>query len=195
MKLLRQFLQEPAGTFRSSWARNIHRELQIAAEAAIKTPVTVTAEDGEDARDPLGDVEAVEDLPEETPEVWDDRWTEEIPEIQSVWQGGKKRVIPPIRKPAIVKNWFGLQSSSDDSDTDTETEGNGWSAVDRKRRGEERRRRTAEKRDALKKECAGRAANMFSIGPITYGSIDYFYREGQTFNEAKISAVKEFFQV
>ena len=112
-------LQEPAGTFRSSWAQNIHKELQIVAEAANRN--MNTAEAGHE--DPIRD----DEFGGYIPDVWEERWTDEVPVLTS-----KKKRIPLIRKPVIVTDCFVIPLSSDESETDTEL--SGWSALDRRRR-------------------------------------------------------------
>ena len=89
---------------------------------------------------------------------------------------------------SILRTWFGFDSSSEESDEDTSE----WTNVDRKKKEEERRRRALLKKDNLKKEVASRAANMISMGPVSWESVIFFKDRGETLEDAKKSAVKEF---
>ena len=182
-------LQEPAGTFRSTWARGIQRELELAAAASVS---------GEDVyssgrRSDVPDVPAVaEEIFTDAadaedhdvlPENWEDRLTES-PAWRKLRQ--KKTTPPPIRKPPIL-DWFGF-----DTTDESEPENEEWSAVERKKKGIERRQRAAKRKEKIKRESALRASHMVSIGPISLGSVEYFRQNGETFENAKKAAVKEF---
>ena len=97
-------------------------------------------------------------------------------------------MVPKIRKPVIVKEWFGITTSSDDSDIEHKD----WSEVDRRKRSNEKKERRKKRKENLKSECATRAAHMCSIGPISIDSVEFFRRKGQNFEVAKVSAFKEF---
>ena len=129
--------------------------------------------------------EAEEVQTEVTPEQWEDRWEEE-----PIIRRKLRKLVPKVRKPVIVKEWFGIGSSSDDSEPESEQ----WSDVDRKKRNHEKKMKAAQKKQTLKQECATRAMNMFSIGPISVETVEYFRKRGLNFEEAKISALKEFLQ-
>ena len=66
--------------------------------------------------------------------------------------------------------------------------------MDSWKKAEARKVRTARRKQALKQECATRAASMLSLGPVSLDSVEYFKNKGQNFETAKVSAVKEFLQ-
>ena len=58
--------------------------------------------------------------------------------------------VPPVRRPISVKNWFGLDSTTDDS----EPEYGEWNSVDRRKKSKERKLRADRKKEEKKKEVA-----------------------------------------
>ena len=208
-KVTHEILTEPVGTFRSSWAQGIQKELLLAAKEADKAKVDTIADEApidlntntrktaqsynlDSCRQTREDIviddtntEALEDPEAEvrdhgdTPDSWEDRWW--APSIS-------KAKVNVVRKPVTTQDWFGFDSTSDESDEDTSE----WTSVDRKKKEEERRRRATIKKDNLKKEVASRAANMISMGPVSWDSVCFFKNRGETLEEAKKSATKEF---
>ena len=124
---------------------------------------------------------------EQTPENWEDRY----PDTPPIWKK-KCDTAPPVRRPVQVENWFGLESSSDDTDSDNE--GSEWSKVDRKEKADEKRRNQSKRKQEKMRDCASRAARMISIGPISMSNIDFFRSKEVGFEEAKCLAIKEFLQ-
>ena len=208
-RVTHEILTEPVGTFRSSWAQGIQKELLLAAkeadrpkedtleDSAVKELVTNVPKsknsnnfdrqrqliDDDNTEDHNNDaIEHSEDVnrdTEDTPTCWEDRWW--APSIS-------KARANVVRKPATPKDWFGFESSSDESEEDTSE----WTSVDRKKKEEERRRRAHIKKDNFKKEVASRAANMISMGPVSWESVIFFKDRGEDLEEAKKSAVKEY---
>ena len=171
-------LSEPVGTFRSSWARNMENELRIAARKLDREDMTASGEERE----------AVDDASEkvdDTPDTWEDRWKEE-----PVIKNHNRKSTPIVRKPVVVKEWFGIESSSDESDS----EQGQWTEVERRKRSKDKKLKMEKRRMRLKRECATRASNMIRIGPISTDSVEYFMKQGQNFEDAKVSAFKEFCQ-
>ena len=78
--------------------------------------------------------------------------------------------------------------TSEESDEDTSE----WTSVDRKKKEEQRKRRAQCKRENLKKQCASRAANMVSLGPVSWDSVNFFKYKGEDLETAKKLAVKEY---
>ena len=74
--------------------------------------------------------------------------------------GAKK---PKIRKPVKITSWFGVETMTKESDSDNKTE---WEAVDRRKKCEERRRRSRIKMKQKMMECATKAGHMAGLGPI-----------------------------
>ena len=172
--------------FRSTWAKTMQRELEDAAAEAEEPKKIRSSKEKE--KDPEKEKEKVEER--EVPEQWDD-WEEwrEVEEIRKPARG-MERPRTKIRKPVIIKSWFGEDSSSSE-DFESGSEGE-WSEVERKKKGEEKRRRAKRKREMKKKECAMRAKNMVGVGPILQEAIENRMDEGASFEGAKILAVKDF---
>ena len=185
-KITNVILNEPEGTFRSSWALGIQKELQLAAEAANKDPLANTSNDIFE-----NVIEWEEDEP--TPIHWEDRF-----DTEDTTENIIKRNKPntKIRRPPLntatasekVKNeWFGLSSESEDSEVNEN-----WTNIERKRKKQERQGRAADRKSNLKKEVSSRAANMVSLGPLSWNSVEFFKNKTNTFEDAKIQAVKEY---
>ena len=83
-----------------------------------------------------------------------------------------------------------MDSTTEESEEDKED----WSDVMRKRKSEEKRRMRKKRRENRKTECSTKAANMASLGPISWDSINYFRKAGRSPETAKTLAVKEFLQ-
>ena len=172
----KMILLEPAGTFRSSWARSMEKELRMAAGAVDKL--------SDRGMNDLNEAsEEVVEEPVDIPEHWEERVEEDI-----VFRSKPIRPVPKIRKP--VTEWFGMGTSSEDSEPDIDLEE--WSDVDRKRRNQEKKIKAAKRKHTMKQECATRAMNMFSIGPITIDSVEFFRKKGLNFEESKVAAFKEY---
>ena len=179
-------LEEPTGTFRSSWARGIQKELEMASKVISKDLCKDRRNDKGMIRDinvdGKGDTTEDKNDNVDIPECWEERWNND-PALDKM----TKKKTPVIRKPPRT-DWFGLNSSSSDS----EEEDMDWTEVDRRRKKEEKKRRAKKRKNDLKKECATRAANMFSIGPISVNTVEFFMKKGLNFEEAKVGALKEF---
>ena len=169
-------LNEPVGTFRSSWARSMEEELRQAAGVADMTRKESNGDGG-------NEVFEVVDVTEDIPDIWEHRFSNE-----PAMRKHKMSTAPTIRKPP-VQECFGIATSSEE---DSENETVQWSEVERKRKSEEKRKKAYMKKKNLKHDCAARAANMLSVGPVSMDSVMYFRQKGQDFEEAKVSAFKEF---
>ena len=121
-KITEEILNEPVGTFRSSWARNLETELKMAAWS--------NNDDGDRSNEvDMRMVEVPHDTTErddDTPTLWEDRIIEETP-LKNI----RSRKIPPIRRPAVEKEWFGIATSSD-----SEVENGNWTEIERKKKRE-----------------------------------------------------------
>ena len=180
-------LQEPVGTFRSSWALGIQEELRKAAIGRNRE---------EDGRRTQKQVEP--DHPaswqqeesyqhaEEIPDTWEDR-------SQSPFQKQKPQAKTKVRRPPpVITKWFGSDSTSEEEDESGEEES--WIGIDRKKKNEEKRRKAARRKEMKKREVATKAAHMASLGPISIQSVQYFQQDGTSFEDAKKLAVREFLQ-
>ena len=150
--------------FQSTWAKSIEEDLRKAAEG----------------NDLINDNDKVKERREERTR-----------------RGGREQLTepvkqkPPIRKPIqVVNNWFGIDSSSEESEEDDDN----WNTIDRKKKAEEKRKKAAHKRINRQKECAGKAAIMVSLGPVTAASVEFFRSTLVSYDEAKKLAIKEFLQ-
>ena len=136
-----------------------------------------------------------------TPDYWEDKIVVEddmrasrntdSPQIEDVSSGlfSFQPARTKVRRPPKITRWLGIESNTDDSEEENNTE---WNIVDQRKANEEKRKRAKSKKDDLQKECAQRAANMASIGPISSRSVNYFRKDGVEYEAAKIMAVKEF---
>ena len=111
-----------------------------------------------------------------TPEVWEEPL--EPPKMKN-----------KIRKPIVITKWFGEESDTSDESTGDEKE---WSEVERKRKNLRKKKLMKEKNMLREQTTLKKAANMVGIGPIKDSSIRYFEEEGNTAEEARKCAVREF---
>ena len=185
-KMVEIFLQEPQEMFRSSWAQGIQQELSKAAEEADKLK-NRRNEDPLVRKTMAARKVLVEDTPvytreEEVPLEWEERL------VDGLFYKRKDKV--KVRKPVASSNWFGMDTSSDDS----ETELNEWKMIGRRATAEEKKIAGKRRKEERKRDCASRAARMISMGPISGETINYFRKDGTGFEDAKKEAVKEFLQ-
>ena len=188
------------GTFRSTWAKGIQAELAKAAEAVKELKGTrredereeekkeeeKTAEEEKRKRDDDSNWRRRrENGSKYTPEAWEERIDEEPTLMDKLM----RRKETKIRKPMVIKEWFGDDST--DSSDDSEAEYTGWNMVERKKKVEEKKKRQRKRKEERKHNCAVRAASMVSLGPVSIASIEFFMRDNKTFEEAKVCAVKE----
>ena len=188
------------GTFRSTWAKGIQAELAKAAEAVKELKGTrredereeekkeeeKTAEEEKRKRDDDSNWRRRrENGSKYTPEAWEERIDEEPTLMDKLM----RRKETKIRKPMVIKEWFGDDST--DSSDDSEAEYTGWNTVERKKKVEEKKNRQRKRKEERKHNCAVRAASMVSLGPVSIASIEFFMRDNKTFEEAKVCAVKE----
>ena len=188
-------LQEPVGTFRSSWAKSLQSQLESAASGTSSMIPTSSARAS--AASKVSKTNAGKDIPQDntkddTPEHWEER---EVV-LESDWQFSKDRLAKPktkVRRPLQITSWFGDDSNIDTSEDDS-TEEAEWSNVERKKRNLLKKKKAHMKKEQKKREVATKAAHMASLGPITLQSVQYFQHDGSTFEQAKVLAVCEFLQ-
>ena len=190
-KVTNEILEEPVGTFRSTWARNIQAELEKAAKLANGIS---DKHDSNRRQEEMPYRRSNEQTNErvKVPINWEDDLeveTTEPTERPSLLDLQMKSKTPKTRKPPTpITDWFGLDTT-DTSDTDFEQ--TSWTSIDRKKIQEDRRRRRHKRNENLKTQCSTRASSMVSMGPIPLESITYFMTNGATFEQAKILAIKE----
>ena len=193
-------LQEPTGIFRSSWARGIQQELSRAAEES-KMKNTNRRVDKE-----IVETRSWEAAPVPTPPLGggggvseqrlnDDKCQDEDDLVPDCWEErqfnlSRKQTSMKTRKPVQITSWFGSDSTSEEEEIE-ETVGE-WSNIDRKKRSQDRRQKTAIRRQKQKQEVSLKAAHMASLGPISIDSVRYFQNKKVNFEEAKVKAVEEF---
>ena len=119
---------------------------------------------------------------ENVPDYWEER--AQAPTLMD--QPAKPTV--KTRKPVVITNWFGIETSSDSEEATDEEK---WSEVERKRKSTEKKKKMLKKKQQLKRECATKAAHMASIGPISSDSVNYFMNKDVNFEQAKVCAVRE----
>ena len=207
----RQQMEEPQSTqesqnggYRSLWAKEMERELKIAAERPAERIATKEQsrinqrseqEDKEVRINQRENFQDVEDRGWSNRNESPTRWQEDR-EIPNNWdeiltpapRRSEERSKLKIRKPVEIKTWFGDVTSTEESESDTE----GWNEIDRRKRNEQRRRRLRRKKQEKKTECARRAATMVGIGPISREKVMEEFREHTNYEEAKIIVLKSF---
>ena len=82
-----------------------------------------------------------------------------------------------VRKPPMIKDWFGFETETSSEDTDE----NEWQEVDRKKRGEVKRKQKRKKRKEIEKMTATKAAHIVGIGPVNKGQLDKHLKEWITY--------------
>ena len=169
-------LEQPVGLFRSSWAKNMEKELMIAAEQANKKKDIENVDKETDwIENPVDDKvmrrnQSVMDVP--------DRWEDRI----------YKKKTPKVRKPLKIEKWFGVDSETDSNDDTDDTE---WLEVDRKKRSEMKKKQQNKKKKELEVLTARKASNMVGLGPIDLEEIERDRRNRVPFEESKLRIVKQ----
>ena len=148
---------QPAGTFRSSWAKGIELELRKAAEQA-GTKDNSETERVDSTRDMIEKINARNDNVRDdrddertVPDRWDDdeekndhdhdRDPKPLDWNLRMKRNDRMKIQPgglKVRKPPTVTKWFGIDSNSDDTEEDDKAE---WTDVDRKNKSEEIKKR------------------------------------------------------
>ena len=97
---------------------------------------------------------------------------------------------PKIRRPPVIKEWFGFQSETESSESEYGT----WTEVDGKKKKEDKRRRLRRKRRELETLMATKAGNIIGIGPVDRNLMEEQRKKGINFERSKILAVREVLQ-
>ena len=103
--------------------------------------------------------------------------------------------IPRIRKPVVLKDWFGSKDEdlSDSSASSLEEENMGeWSQVERKRQNLKKKQDRKLKLKEKTEELATKMQYMIGVGPIEDKSIAFFEEKGQDNDSAVVFAVQEY---
>ena len=160
-------------TYRSTWAKELEQELSTAASqqgSPRNGQKTIAAErmESDDWRKPR--------------EQWE--------EIKT-----KENKTKRVRKPVILKDWFGTKNGdqSDSSDTSQDESGeNEWTEVERTKLNEKKKLRKKNKIKEKTEELATRMQYMAGVGPIEEESIQFFENRNQNREQAMKSAVREY---
>ena len=95
-----------------------------------------------------------------------------------------------------LKSWFLEDDSTDESEISSEegenTDEEIWEGVERKKRNKIKKEKQKKKKNKVEEKTAEKASKMIGLGPITKESIEFFEKRGNTFEDAKIEAAKEF---
>ena len=162
------------GTFRSTWAKGIQAELAKAAEAVRELKGTRREDEREEERkeEKIAEEEKIkrddgsnrrrqlDNGSTNTPETWEERICGE----PTLMDKPMRRKEIKIRKPLVIKEWFGDEST--DSSDDSEVDSTSWNMVERKKKVEEKKKRQRKRKEERKHSCAVRAASMVSLGPV-----------------------------
>ena len=183
-----------SGSFRSSWAMEMERDLQLQAEKLTIQPEgsrekTTHATVNETPENTTKDIPAVPDNWEDRDELHrHDHWEEWDMRRPAAGNHDRKEK-QKIRKPIVITTWFGDTSEEDDTDSDSS---DGWTEVERKRKNTERRRRTKRMKKEKEVRCAAKAACMAGVGPIKMSDIMNLVDGGMKFEDAKIEVLHNF---
>ena len=168
-----------ASSFRSDWARAMEMELEQAAAVKIQPP-------GRNFRREYPEVKDLTRNEREVPNNWEQAEDEDTDYLEQK----REKVVPKIRKPVVVTNWFGADTTTDESTG--EEDDNRWTEVERKKKADKKRKQMATKKEQKMKECALKARNMVGLGPIGIEDIEYRRSAQVGFEAAKKLAVKDF---
>ena len=181
VEVTKDILEQPIGTFRSSWARGMQEELQRAAEAqatSAKKNDDFRSYDRQDIHSNHPQIlQALTDKAEE-PEFVPDIWEERLP----------KKVVNKVRKPLKIEKWFGFDTDSDNTDDSDETE---WKEIDRKKFSEEKKKIQKKKKKEREEVTAQKASCMVGIGPIDTEMIEKNRNDRIPYDESKVMIVKQ----
>ena len=156
---------EGSGSFRSTWAKEVEEEMRMnAARGNVKRSNRREAgESGESEQrkekdSEMNDHEREKDKRKDSEKGWEiDRELEwEI--LQPTIRKEK------VRRPIVPEHWFG---DEDSSGTDDGSIDSNWTEIERRKRGEEKRRKTRTKRKQKIEETLTKARSMVGIGPVT----------------------------
>ena len=125
-----------------------------------------------------------------TPACWEERDQDNCgwEKLEPAGRQHHRTNTTKVRKPPIIKSWFG-ESSEDDSDSDL---GDTWTEVDKKKRNQERRRRQRRMRKEKEARLATKAAGMAGVGPIRMDDVLELVAQGLDFEKAKVTTFKNF---
>ena len=104
----------------------------------------------------------------------------------------KQTKVPRVRKPVILKDWFGQKIDElSDSSSSSQGEDQEWSQIERKNANIRKKTEINQKIKDKMKQLSTRMQYMVGIGPIHDDSIEYFIRRNQDREQAEKSAVRE----
>ena len=153
-------------TYQSSWAKSVEEEL---SEMAGRNEKTRTEDD------------------------WLDNNKADYKE--SPWETLKRTQVKKIRKPVVLKDWFGKKQGEESDMTDSsQEEADDWTEIERVKR---KKKKTMERKERLKekkREISTRMMYMVGIGPIPGDAIKYHEKKTKNPEDARKNAVREFLQ-
>ena len=192
------------GPYRSMWAHELQQELRRVAETTghVRQETKGQMRQLEDR----GDKEKRQEEYRRDRREMDRRREEEEREerVPDCWEEEEDRLTnsqlerpaarkPKVRKPVTITQWFGEDSSSEESTDSTDSELNSpWQDVNRKRKNEEKRKRLKRKRKEKMERCSLKASHMVGVGPVTMESVEGYLNKGMSFEKAKVIALKDF---
>ena len=172
-EVTKDILEQPVGIFRSSWAKNIEKELLLAAEQANLKQVKNKVDKEIDW---MEHQETERRLPEEVvPDIWEDRIK-------------KQTKTSKIRKPLKIEKWFGVESESESNE---DTDDSDWLEIDRKKRRENKKKLQTKKRKDLEVLTARKASCMVGVGPIDLREVEKDRKDRVPYEKSKIRILKQ----
>ena len=111
-------------------------------------------------------------------------------EKAKVKESVKKRT-PKDNGMKALRKWFG-DDYSDNTNTSSESDNEEWTLMERTKKNKEKMKHRQKIKDTKVVDTLKKANHIIGLGNISKKNIDHFTKEGKTFSEAKIEAVKEF---
>ena len=177
------------GSFRSNWALELEKELQNVADIEFQ-PGGSTRQNTRQKQRPDKERHTQDENPTHTPACWEEREQDNCSweQLEPAGRQHHRKNTIKIRKPPIIKSWFG-ESSEEDSESDLSDT---WTEVDKKKRNQERRRRQKRMRKEKEARLATKAAGMAGVGPIRMDDVLELVAQGLDFEKAKVTTFKNF---
>ena len=87
-----------------------------------------------------------------------------------------------------LRNWFADETDENDSTISSEDE---WNEIGREAKNKQKKKKAGEKRKRRREETTEKAAHIIGVGPITKDTLQFFMRQQNNIEKAKLEAIKE----
>ena len=102
-----------------------------------------------------------------------------------------KKVERKVRKPVVLKHFFGDESGAEESVTDS-SEDEKWEIHDPEKKNKEKKKRQKDKKKLRQMETATKARAMLGVGPVTRAAIEHHENLADDKKTARKNAVEDF---